>query len=133
MYRANILIVDEFVRTDETIINRVFVPMLTAPRTPPYAALTTKERESLPEEPQRQLYLSSIRRADEWSYKKFVQYADAMTDGDKNYLAIALPYQFGVKNRYITKAIVEQQFKDNEDAREMLVAGNILPIYSNVY
>ena len=45
MARCNILIVDEFVRTDKEIIQRVFVPFLTSIRTPEYRDLTVKERE----------------------------------------------------------------------------------------
>lgn len=122
MARCQILIVDEYVRTDKAVISRVFVPMLSSPRSPDYVDLTPKEREALPEEPNRQLYLSSIRGAEEWSYKAFLQYVDEMTNGNKNYTTVALPYNLGVKNRYISKAIVEQSFKENQDSIEMLLA-----------
>jgi hypothetical protein len=120
--RANILIVDEFVRTEKEVISRVFVPMLSSPRSPDYTDLTSKEREALPEEPNRQLYLSSIRGADEWSYAKFLQYIDEMTNGNTEYTTVALPYNIGVKNRYISRAIVQQSFKENQDSLEMLYA-----------
>ena len=68
MIRCNILIVDEFVRTDKEVIQRVFVPFLTSIRTPAYRDLTKEEREKIPDEANRQLYLSSIRGADEWSF-----------------------------------------------------------------
>ena len=99
MARCQILIVDEYVRTDKAVISRVFVPMLSSPRSPDYVDLTPKEREALPEEPNRQLYLSSIRGAEEWSYKAFLQYVDEMTNGNKSYTTVALPYNLGVKNR----------------------------------
>lgn len=51
--RCQILIVDEFVRTEKEVISRVFVPMLSSPRAPDYVDLTSKERQSLPEEPNR--------------------------------------------------------------------------------
>lgn len=120
--RCQILIVDEFVRTEKEVISRVFVPMLSSPRAPDYVDLTSKERQALPEEPNRQLYLSSIRGADEWSYAYFLQYIDSMTNGDKQYITVALPYNLGVKNRYISRAIVEQSFKENQDSVEMLLA-----------
>lgn len=120
--RINILIVDEYVRTEKEIITRVFVPMLTSPRLPPYRGLTTKEKESLSEEPQRQLYLSSIRGADEWSYKEFEKYIDYMLKGNLEYITVALPYHFGVKNKYITRKIVEQSFRDNPESKELLLA-----------
>lgn len=120
--RCNILIVDEFVRTEKEVITRVFVPMLTSPRLPPYRSLTTKEKEKLPEEPQRQLYLSSIRGAEEWSYKEFEKYIEYMLKGNMDYITIALPYHFGVKNKFITRKIVEQSFRDNQESLELLKA-----------
>lgn len=120
--RATILIVDEFVRTDKDVIGRIFVPMLTSPRMPEYSELTKKERYEISEEPNHQLYLSSIRRADEWSYLKFLDYMESMAKGDPAYMALAIPYNLGVKNRYISKAIVRQSFKENEEGTEMLLA-----------
>ena len=122
MARCQILIVDEFVRTEKEVISRVFVPMLSSPRAPDYIDLTSKERQALPEEPNRQLYLSSIRGADEWSYAYFLQYIDSMTNGDRQYITVALPYNLGVKNRYISRAIVEQSFKENQDSVDVLLA-----------
>lgn len=120
--RCNILIVDEFVRTDKDVISRVFIPMLSAPRVPDYNDLTSKEKLQVKEEPNRQLYLSSIRGADEWSYAYFLEYVNDMTDGDNIHITVALPYNLGVKNRYISRAIVEQSFKENQDSVEMLLA-----------
>lgn len=122
MARCQILIVDEFVRTEKEVISRVFVPMLTSPRTPDYTELTKQEREAVPEERNKQLYLSSIRGADEWSYAYFLDYINYMTDGDGDHIAVALPYNLGVKNKYISRAIVEQSFKENQDSVEMLLA-----------
>lgn len=120
--RANILIVDEFVRTEKSVITRVFVPMLTSPRQPPYSELTQKEKEDVPEEANRQLYLSSIRGANEWSYAYFLEYVDNMVKGNTNYTTVALPYNLGVKNGYISKQIVAQSFQENQDSTEMLAA-----------
>lgn len=120
--RANILIVDEFVRTEKAIISRVFVPMLSSPRNPEYSELSSKEKDNIPQEPNRQLYLSSIRGANEWSYLYFLEYVNYMINGDKNYTTVALPYNLGVKNRYISKDIVAQSFKENQDSIEMLAA-----------
>ena len=120
--RCNVLIVDEFVRTEREVLIRVFVPFLTSPRMPDYRDLTDKEREALVMEPNRQLYLSSIRGAEEWSYKYFLQYINEMLQGNTNYMTVALPYNFGVKNKYISKATVEQSFKESPDNTEMLLA-----------
>ena len=122
MARCNILIVDEFVRTDKEIIQRVFVPFLTSIRTPEYRDLTVKEREALPEEPNRQVYLSSIRGADEWSYQYFLDYVNYMEKANASYFTVALPYQLGVKNKYISRAIVEQSFRDNPESLDVIRA-----------
>lgn len=120
--RATILIVDEFVRTEKEIITRVFVPMLTSPRLPPYVDLSKEEIETLEEEPMRQIYLSSIRGADEWSYQYFQTYLDEMYKGNKSYMTFALPYNLGVKNKYISKDTVEQSFRENQESIDMLLA-----------
>jgi len=120
--RCHILIVDEFVRTEKEVLTRVFVPMLTSPRCPPYRSLTAKEKNALPSEEQRQLYLSSIRGAEEWSYKYFEQFVQYMLDGNMDYSTVALPYHFGVKNKFITRKIVEQSFRENQESLEILKA-----------
>lgn len=120
--RCNVLIVDEFVRTEKEVITRVFVPFLTSPRTPEYNELTKYEKDNIPQEPNRQLYLSSIRGADEWSYQYFEEYLNEMEHGNKTYMTVALPYNFGVKNGYISKDTVEQSFRENQESIEMLLA-----------
>lgn len=120
--RAHILIVDEFVRTEQAVLTRVFVPFLTNTRMPPYNDLTEEEKLAVPEEPNRQLYLSSIRRADEWSYAYFKTYVKQIEKGSPDYTTVALPYNFGVKNRFINRKTVEQSFRENTDSREMLLA-----------
>lgn len=120
--RANVLIVDEFVRTDKAIITRVFVPFLTSPRKPLYTELTEAEKRKLPVEENKQIYLSSIRGADEWSYKEFEKYLSHMSKSDMRYGLNIFPYEFGIKNGFISKTIVEQTFQNNEENREMLLA-----------
>ena len=116
------LIVDEFVRTEKEVVDRVFKPMLTSPRTPPYRGLSVKEREQLQPELQRQLFLSSIRSAEEWSYKEFENYAEQMTSGKGMYFTIALPYQFGIRAGYIVKQTVEEQFESTTESWDLLLA-----------
>ena len=120
--RANILIVDEFVRTEKEVISRVFVPFLTDVRKPRYIDLTNEERAKIPDEPNKQLYLSSIRGADEWSYKYYQEYLDYMAHDDMRYTTVVLPYQFGLKNGFINRDIVEQQFKEGKENIDMLRA-----------
>lgn len=123
--RLNILIVDEFVRTDKSVITRVYVPMLSDERRPPYRDLDYKSRQlyyDTHRELNRQLYLSSVRSAEEWSYQRFEDYIEFICNGDKRYMAISLPYHFGVMNGYISDNTVEQSFRENTDTPEMLLA-----------
>lgn len=122
--RCHILIVDEFVRTDKEVITRVFDPMLSDSRKPLY--LNIKDRDEklrlYEKEDLKKLLLSSIRRADEWSYDTLEEYINNMTDGNKDYSAIVLPYQLGVKNGFISRKNVENSFKNNEENKEILLA-----------
>nr|DAE49268.1 MAG TPA: large terminase [Caudoviricetes sp.] len=123
MIRTNILIVDEFVRTEKEVITRVFDPMLSDPRKPRYLDLTKEQKaEEYKHEELRKVYLSSIRRADEWSYKTFEDYVDWMTDGNRNYCTNVVSYVLGVKNGFISKKKVEDTFKSNLENMSILRA-----------
>ena len=113
--RAHIIIVDEFAQIkDNTLLNKVFIPMLSSGRDPMYLDLTEKEKLQYTEE-NRQLYLSSIRTEAEWSWDYFLTYIDFITKGDASYGVLSLPYQFGVEAGYIQKSTVEQTFKEAPD------------------
>ena len=122
--RCHILIVDEFVRTEKEVITRVFDPMLSDCRKPLYLDIKNKDEKLklYEKEDLKKLLLSSIRRADEWSYATLEEYINNMTDGSKDYSAIVLPYQLGVKNGFISRKTVENAFKNNEENREVLLA-----------
>lgn len=122
--RTHILIVDEFVRTDKDVITRVFDPMLSDGRKPLYLSIKNKDEKLrlYEKEDLKKILLSSIRRADEWSYKTLEDYIGNMTDGSKDYAAIVLPYQLGVRNGFISRKTVENAFKNNESGRELLLA-----------
>ena len=78
--------------------------MLSDSRKPRYLDLTPAQRaEEYKHEELRKVYLSSIRRADEWSYKTFEDYVDWMTDGNRDYCATVISYVLGVKNGFISK------------------------------
>ena len=100
----------------------MYLLKLLPPRKPEYRSLTPRQKQAIPPEKNKQIYLSSIRGAEEWSYKEFEQYVDYMTKGDTSYMTIALPYNLGVKNGYISRDIVEQSFKENQESVEMLLA-----------
>ena len=120
--RANIVIVDEFAQIkDNTLLNKVFIPMLSDGRDPLYLDLTSKEKLKYIE-PNRQLYLSSIRTEAEWSWEYFLTYIDFITNGNEDYGVLSLPYQFGVEAGYIQKSTVEQSFREAPDQAPFLKA-----------
>lgn len=120
--RCHVLIIDEFVRTEKEVITRVFDPMLSDNRKPPYLSLPKKERLKYWNEELQKVYLSSIRRADEWSYKTFEDYIQWMTDGNLDFAAAVIPYQLGVKNGFISKKKVEEVYKANQEIKTILDA-----------
>ena len=133
--RTHILIVDEFVRTEKEVITRVFDPMLSDGRKPMYLDIKDKDEKLTyyEKEDLKKLYLSSIRRADEWSYKTLEDYIDYMTNGDKTYSAIVLPYQLGVKNGFIRKKKVEEVFKNNTENLDLVRAETAFCLYMVTY
>lgn len=128
--RTHILIIDEFVRTERDVITRVFDPMLSDSRKPLYLNLKTIEEKAkyYKSEDLKKIYLSSIRRADEWSYKELESYIDLMTSGNKSYGATILPYQLGVKNGFISKQKVEDVFRNNIDEAPELIRAEYMAI-----
>lgn len=127
------MIVDEFVRTEKEVIGRVFVPFLTSLRTPQYAQLTQAERNALPREQNKQLYLSSIRGADEWSYKELENYLRYMSQDDMRYMVHIAPYEYGVKNGFINQSVIEQSFKSNTENIDMVLAATQYCNYIVIY
>lgn len=124
MERCHIVIVDEYAQiTKPQIITKVFIPMMTNTREPLYMDLTDDEKlNQKANEPNHQLYLSSIRSEQEWSWTKFLDYIDFMTQGQASYLAFSLPYHLGVEAGYITPANVEQQIMENQGNLDILKA-----------
>lgn len=45
-----------------------------------------------------------------------------MSESDMRYTTVVLPYQFGMKHGFINRDIVEQQFKENTESLDMLLA-----------
>lgn len=127
--RCNILMVDEYVRCDESIITRVFLPFLSDKRTPGYMdKMNEKELALTPRETNREIYLSSIRHAEEWSYKKFEKYIANIKKVNKKYMTYSLPYHFGVKAGFIDADMIEQYIEENRDENPELIKAELLGI-----
>lgn len=55
-----------------------------------------------------------------------------MSQDDMRYTTVVLPYQFGMKNGFINRDIVEQQFKENSESLEMLLAVTRCRLYQEI-
>lgn len=110
--RANIIVVDEYRMVELDIINKVLRKFLTAPRTPKYLE---KPEYSHMLERNKEIYLSSAWYKMHWSWKKFLSYFKAMTDG-KKYFVCGLPYQLSVaENLLMKEQVLDEMSEDDFD------------------
>lgn len=94
------------------IINKVLRKFLTAPRSPKY--LEKPEYAHLLER-NKEIYLSSAWYKIHWSWKRFLTYFKAMTDG-KKYFACGLPYQLSIAENLLMKdAVLDEMSEDDFD------------------
>ncbi|HDT8867724.1 TPA: terminase [Staphylococcus pseudintermedius] len=100
-YRANLLLVDEFVKVDPDIINSVFKKMLTSQREPLF--LTKPEYKDYKREENMQMYLSSAWYKSHWGYTTTLNYTKHMLkkkseDALKSFVC-HVPYYTGVQEK----------------------------------
>ena len=115
--RCQILIIDEREICDKEIINKVFVPFLTATRQPPY--LKYDEYKSFKQlETNHFIELSSIGSKTSSLYAEFEQYLGFIKEGDEDYCVFSLPYQFGLSSGVITRPIIKKMIKENTTTME---------------
>ena len=119
--RANILLVDEFILVDKTVISTVLKKFLTSPRSPKF--LEKPEYKNHPMEPNIEMYLSSAGYKHHWGYKSMLSYAKKFVEGGRYFVA-HLPYQLGIRERIydenrIRDEMSEEQFDEIKWAMEM--------------
>lgn len=108
--RANCIIVDEFVKVDLDIINKVLRKFLTAPRQPKY--LNKPEYAHL-QERNKEIYLSSAWYQFHWSWNKFKGYVNSILN-EKNYFVCGLPYQLAIKESLLMKDQVLDEMQEDD-------------------
>lgn len=117
-YRANFVIVDEYVTYDNDILQKVITAFLSLPRRPAYLDLPeyqTKEYEYLIE-PNKQVYLSSVGHKSSWAYKLLEDAFKQMIYGKEGYFVCALSYRTAVKSGLIRKdTYVQEMSKSTTD------------------
>ena len=106
--RCQVLILDEFIGMDKSIIDDVLAKFLTEPRYPLYKNIN-KYKDFKSGETNRKIYLSSINTSTEWSYEEFLAFNKMIERGDSNYYTISIPYQFGISGGMINKGYIQSE------------------------
>lgn len=97
-FRANLILCDEFIGSDPTILSSVIEAFLGDPRRPLFLnedKYNTDEYEYLKEK-DTSMYCSSAGRKGTWAYDMFEDYFKKMINGDDDYFVCDLPYQTAV-------------------------------------
>ena len=108
-YRANILVIDEYVKVDPVVITDVLKPFLTAPRQPEY--LNNPKYSHLLED-NKELYMSSAFYQSHWSYKQFQTFFANMFDESMKCFVCDLPYQLPIREGLLKKNKVKADMAD---------------------
>lgn len=125
-HRANLLLVDEFVKVDADVIDMVFKKMLTSQREPKF--LSKPEYKDFPREENMQMYLSSAWMKSHWSYNTMKGYVKQMvkkkSEDALQTFVCHVPYYTGVMEKLYShkqmKAEAEQEgFNEMKFAMEM--------------
>lgn len=111
MERCNIVIVDEREIVDKEVIDKVFIPFLTAIRHPLYLNKPEfKHLEYL--ETNHFIEMSSIGSTTSSMYKEFLQYIDFISRGIDKYAVFCIPYQMALRSGVVNKSIIEKMVRE---------------------
>lgn len=118
--RTQVFIVDEANDVDQDIVEKVFVPFLTATRKPPY--LSKKEysnsKEVMDIEHNHFIKLSSIGSKSSKLYEEFERYIGYIEQGLDDYSVFSLPYQIPMKSGVISKKLIEKMVRESTRGAE---------------
>lgn len=115
--RSNIVIVDEREIVDKEVIDKVFLPFLTAKRTPPY--LSKKEYKKFEYLEQNHfIEMSSIGSSSSSMYKEYLQYLDFISKGINKYAVFSIPYQIPLRSGVVNKSIIEKMVRESTTSLE---------------
>lgn len=99
MYRANILIVDEFRLVPKSVLDEVLIPFLNVNRIPPY--LSNPKYKHLSEE-NKEIYISSSWYKNHWIWDSFKSYLNGMIAG-RDYFVAVLDFRLSVFHGLLSK------------------------------
>lgn len=108
---CNIIIVDEYVKTDKRIIESVIREFLKAPRNPSY--LSKPEYAHL-QERNKEIYMSSAWLKSSWGYTKFLAYFKNFLNPNQKYFLCGLPYQISIFEGLLMKDEVADRMSEDD-------------------
>lgn len=115
--RCNVVIVDEREIVDKDVIDKVFLPFLTARRKPPY--LNKKEYKNFDHlETNHFIEMSSIGSSTSTMYKEYLQYLDFISKGIDKYAVFSVPYQIPLRSGVVNKSIIEKMIRESTTSLE---------------
>lgn len=103
--RANLLLVDEFIKVDGDIVDTVLKKFLTSPRHPKF--LDKPEYKDYPREPNTEMYLSSAGHKSHWGFERMVDFTRRMVRGHRFFVS-HLGYQLGIKEKIYLKETMKE-------------------------
>lgn len=110
--RCQVFIVDERNDVDKDIIEKVFIPFLTATRQPPY--LKKKEYSHLIDLEQNHfIQLSSIGSKASSLYEEFENYIKFIDQGIEDYGVFSLPYQIPLSSGVVNKKLIQKMIRES--------------------
>ena len=108
---CNIIIVDEYVKTDKRIIDSVIREFLKAPRSPGYLS---KPEYSHLQERNKEIYMSSAWLKSSWGYDKFLAYFKNFINPKRKYFVCGLPYQISILEGLLMRDEVEDRMSEDD-------------------
>lgn len=111
-FRANILIIDEYVKMDKGILDNVAKRFLTVTRHRGFLDNPKYKDNDKYLEPNKQVYASSAWLKAHWSYDLFRTYTENMLVGRK-YFVCDLPYQLSIQEGLLPKAQIEDEMSES--------------------
>ncbi len=110
--RANIIFIDEFVKSRKDIIDSVIKKFLVAEREPRF--YSKPEYANYPKERNKEIYCSSAYTKANWGYNKLKGYVDNIILSNRRYFCCTLPYQIAIKERLLSREQVEDEMSEND-------------------
>lgn len=113
-FRCQVLIVDEYRMVDQKILDDVLLPFLTNPRQPGFFSMPEYQNNPEAREPYveetKELFLSSGRYTQDWSYTKCMEILKSMVRGEDAFMC-SIPFTCSLDHGLLTKKKILREMK----------------------